>query len=384
MLHVTPTMSPEAGGPPVAVRGLTMALAADGIRCEILTTVGGRFRRPSLCVPGIPVHGLAASWLSGTWNGHAPALARFVERRIGQFDVVHVHELWHYPGFAACKAAQRLGIPYVLSLRGGLDALALRQKAARKRLYMELVQRPMLRTSSALHALTDVEAAHARRLALSTRMEVIPNGVALDLLHAVAEVDTSAFLRRYPMLVGKRVILFLGRLSANKGLDLLAQAFVGVADRFGDAVLLVVGPNEGDTQSEATRSLEAAGVLGRTTFTGALAGEDKLSAFACADVFVLPSRAEGFSNAVLEALAAGLPVVVSEHCNFPEVAEGGAGTVVPNDAAAIGEAIGWFLSEDRRRREAGAQGRRMVNERYGWPRVAAAFADLYRSVMLSA
>ena len=383
VLHVTPTMSAEAGGPPVAVRGLTTALTARAIECEVLTTRGGRFLRPPLSIPGVPVHALTASPFSAAWNAHSPALGRFVEDRLAEYDLVHVHELWHYPGFVACRAARKRGIPYLLSLRGGLDDLALRQKAARKWLYMKMVQRPILRSASALHALTTVEAALCRQLQLQTRVPVIPNGVAADLSETIDQLDVSAFLERFPMLGGKRVILFLGRLSANKGLDLLARSFIDVAKQFDDAALLIVGPNEGNTRSQVTLLLESAGLIERVAFTGALDGLDKLSALACADVFVLPSYAEGFSNAVLEALAAGLPVVISEHCNFPEVAECKAGFVVRNDVAEIGNAICGLLGDDHRRQEAGRNGRRMVEERYCWPMVAAAFADLYGSIVAS-
>ena len=116
------------------------------------------------------------------------------------------------------------------------------------------------------------------------------------------------------------------------------------------------------------------------TFTGALVGNDKLAALACADVFVLPSYAEGFSNAVLEALAAGLPVVISEHCNFPEVAECGAGHVVRNDVREIADAVSTFLGDEHRREEASRNGSRLVEERYSWSTVAEAFAELYGSI----
>ncbi|MCY4015500.1 MAG: glycosyltransferase [Gammaproteobacteria bacterium] len=381
VLHVTPTMSAEAGGPPVALRGLTTALAGFGVGCEVLTTAGGRFHRPPLPVPDVPVHACAASRLSSLWNSHSRELADFVDRRIAGFDIVHVHELWHHPGFVACRAARQHGVPCLVSLRGGLDPVALRQKAARKWLYMRLVQRRLLTSAAALHALTTVEAGHANALGVGTSVTVIPNGVDTDLEQAVDQLEITPFYERFPRLADRRVILFLGRLTANKGVDLLARSFVDIARRFDDAVLLIVGPNEGGTQARTTRLLEAAGVIDRVTFTGALDGDDKLAALACADVFVLPSYAEGFSNAVLEALAAGLPVVVSEHCNFPEVAERRAGLIVRNNVGEIGDAISALLADERRRKEAGRAGRRMVGERYSWSAVAGGFADLYRSIL---
>ena len=383
VLHVVPTMSSEAGGPPVALRGLTTALAGVGVGCEVLTTAGGRFHEAPLEVPDAPVHSCPASQLSVLWNSHSPELAEFVERRISDFDIVHVHELWHYPGFVACRAGRRHRVPYLVSLRGGLDRVALRQKSARKWLYMRLVQRRLLSSAATLHALTSVEASHANALGVRTSVTVLPNGVASNLRQAIDELEPTAFLERYPQLADKRVVLFLGRLTANKGLELLARSFIGVASRFEDAALLVVGPNEGDTQARATRLIEAAGVIDRVTFTGALDGDDKLAALACADVFVLPSYAEGFSNAILEALAAGLPVVISEHCNFPEVAERGAGLIVRNDIGEIGGAVSGLLLDETRRREAGRNGRRLVEERYTWPAVGQAFADLYGSIVSS-
>lgn len=384
VLHVTPTMSAEAGGPPVALRGLTTALAGLGVDCDVLTTVGGRFRRVPMDVPDVRVHACPASRLSLLWNSHSPDLADFVGRHLSDFDIIHVHELWHYPGFVACGAARRHGVPYLVSLRGGLDGVALRHKAVRKRLYMALVQRRLLRSAAALHSLTSVEATQATALGVGTPVTVIPNGVPSDLQQAVDELDSAPFLERSPRLDGKRVILFLGRLAANKGLDLLARSFVDITKQFDDAALLIVGPNEGDTQARATRLLTEAGVIDRVTFTGALAGNDKLAALACADVFVLPSHAEGFSNAVLEALAAGLPVVISEHCNFPEVAECGAGFIVRNDVREIGDAVSTLLGDERRREEAGRNGRRLVAERYTWSTVADEFADLYGSIAPSA
>lgn len=383
VLHVSLTMSVEAGGPPVAVRGLARALADRGIESEIVTTSGGRYREPAPSMPGLSVRTFAASPLSSAWNGHSPSLARFVLTHIADFDIVHVHELWHHPGYVSTIAASRYGRPRVVSLRGGLDPVALGQKSARKRLYMKLVQGPMLRSAAAVHALTEAEAGQARALDVGVSPVVIPNGVDPGLSDGFGGADVPAFVRRHPTLAGKRVILFLGRLTANKGLDLLVRSFAVVKRRIEDAALLIVGPNKGDTRPRVQRLLDEARLLDSTVFTGALAGRDKLAALACADVFVLPSRAEGFSNAVLEAMAAGIPVVVSEQCNFPEVAESQAGRVVRNDVFQIANAISDYLRDDSKRRTAGAKGRSLVEERYSWPKVAAAFADLYQSVARS-
>ena len=248
------------------------------------------------------MYALPATAIGHIWNAHSPALARFVEANIGRFDLLHVHELWHYPSYVAVRTARRHGIPYLISIHGELGERAIRRKGLRKWLYMKVVQGRMLRSATALHALTEFEAAEAGRLGVSTKIALVPNGVSTDFLQGIERIDTADFLKRHPQLAGKRVILFLGRVAQTKGLDVLARSFIETAKRFADAVLLVVGPDRGDTQRKIVRLLASAGLSDRVTFTGVLVGADKLAAFACADVFVLPSRMEGFSNAVLEAL----------------------------------------------------------------------------------
>ena len=382
VLHVATTMSPEAGGPPVTVRELAASLATSGVDCEVVSTVGARFRMPPLSIPGVPVHAFPATPLGHFWGAHSPALARFVRSNVARFDLIHVHELWHHPGFVAVDAARRLGIPYVVSIHGGLGGQAIRRKRVRKWVYMKLTQGAMLQSAAALHALTRFEAAEATRLGSPT-VAVIPNGVSPDFVRAIDNVDTADLLRCHPELAGKRVILFLGRLTKTKGLDVLAKCFAEAATRYDDAHLLIVGPDKDGTQGKVARCLVAAGLGDRVTFTGALYGKDKLAAFACSDLFVLPSRMEGFSNALLEALAAGLPVVISEQCNFPEVAEHGAGVVAQNSDREVTGAICAFLEDERYRVEAGRNGRQMVMQRYTWSAIASAFVRLYSSAIAS-
>ena len=115
-------------------------------------------------------------------------------------------------------------------------------------------------------------------------------------------------------------------------------------------------------------------------FTGLLTGNDKLAALACADVFVLPSHSDVLGIAVLEALAARLPVVISEGCEFPEVAEHGAGFVVEADEKPVAEAISALLSDPELRSRMGDRGRKLVTEHYTWQATASNIAALYRSL----
>ena len=379
ILHVTASMSPEWGGPPLIVAGLTGALQRQGVRSEIVTATGRRVGTGLLPTPDVAVHPFRAELPARIWTGYSRKLTRFLDNEIPRFDLVHVHEIWHYPGYMASRVARRRDVPCVVSFQGELDAPRLRYKRFRKWVYRKSILDRILQSADALHAVTRAEQARVAELGYDTPVFLSPNGIGLDTPDALASPDTSDFLTRHPRLRGKRVILFLGRIHPVKGVDVLARSFAGLASSFPDAVLLVAGPDEDGARRGIERILRSAGLSDRAVFTGMLTGGDKLSALTLAELFVLPSRSEGMSVAVLEALAAGLPVVISEQCNFPEVAEAGAGFVVPGDEAPLAEAIGALLSEGGRARSMGRKGRRLVMERYTWPSLAGSMADFYRT-----
>ena len=379
ILFVTASMSPRWGGPVTATAGLVSALLRQGVHCEIATAVGRRVGTDPIEVPGAPVHCFDTGAPARAWTGWSWRLPGFLAREMRRFDLVHVQELWHHPGYAACRAARASNRPCLVSLHGALDQWRLRRHAIRKWIYLHGVQLPILGSVDAIHALTPAERAAVSRFGIDTPVFVAPNGI--DLLRPDEPPDTAGFLARHPRLAGKRVILFLSRLHVMKGLDVLVRSFITLAARFPDAVLLVVGPDEDGAGRRARSVLNRAGQLDRAVFTGQLVGAAKRAAFACAELFVLPSYSEGFSMVVLEALAAGLPVVISEPCNFPEVAQCEAGFVVPAADPAVAAAVGALLSDDDLRARMGRNGRALVADRYTWPAIAEGFAELYRKLV---
>ena len=381
VLHVMFSTVPEYGGPAVSVPGLTQALTKAGIHCEIFTTnwngVGDDAMLPSI----VPIHRFEVGFAARFWPAYSKGLGEMLWKKIenGAFDLVHVHELWLYPGFIAFRAALKHGIPYVLSPRGALQEVSLRQKAFKKWVYRLMIQNRILKSADAIHALTNEEMTSISKLGYKSSIFVAPNGI--DPSPFECPPDTSAFLAAYPELVGKRVILYLGRLHPKKGLDVLARSYANLSHKFENTALLVAGPNEDGNQKRMESILKTSPALGSTVFTGLLTGKDKLAALACADLFVLPSHSEGFSMAILEALAAGLPVVISRQCNFPEVSDHDAGLVIePNDAA-VTEAISTLLSDDQLRTRMGQNGRNLVSEKYTWDAIAASMAGLYQRLV---
>lgn len=367
-------MSPEYGGPVTGARGLTSALASQGVHCEIATTRGATAPEP---IPGVRLHEFGTGFPAPYYRAYSRQLKRFLADQVGNFDVIHSYETWSYATFAAFHAARKHKVPVVVMPADSLGVASRRYKRVRKWLYRKLVLDDILRKADCLHLLSRGEIKQVDTLGYTTPRIIVPNGVSLA---GPAPGAKAEFLEAYPLLAGKRVILFVGRLHWGKGVDVLARSFALLAAKFPDAVLLVVGPEDG-AGGDFAAELATAGLLDRTVLTGMLYGARLRAAYHVAEIFVLPSRGESSSNALLEAMAAGLPVVISEHCNLPEVAEHGGGFVVPLDAESVSEAIGKLLTDARLGARMGSAARKLVGERYTWPSVAAAMAEHYRGLI---
>lgn len=383
VLHVIASMSPDAGGPVTSVQGLTRALVHEDVYCEIFTVRRDGSEAEVTRDSPIPIHQFEPGFLARFWNAYSKRLANVLRNRLasGTFDLVHVHEPWHYPGFVAFRAARKYTVPYILTPHGALDAWCLQQKAMKKRIYTRLIQNHILKFADALHALTQEERARVMELGYETPVRVAPNGI--DLAPFEETFNVSDFLARHPGLLGKRVILFLGRLHPIKGLEVLTRSYIKISRMFKDAALLIVGPDGDGIQKQMEATLKTASALDRTVFTGMLTGRDKLVALASADMLVLPSHAEVFGHVILEAWAAGLPVIVSRRCGLAtNVSEHDAGLVVePNDDIALTQAIHAVLLDSKLRVRMGDNGRKLVKEKYSWRAVAASMADLYRTLV---
>jgi glycosyltransferase involved in cell wall biosynthesis len=247
-----------------------------------------------------------------------------------------------------------------------LDPWSLAQKRWKKRLALAAGWRGILNRAAALHLLNEDERRLVAGLGLTAPAVIIPIGVPLQ------EIDqgrAEAFAARHPAVGSRPYVLFVSRLHYKKGLDYLAEAFRLVAANHREVQVVVVGP-DGGARGDFEQQVKSAGLTDRVHVLGPISAAEKWNALAGATCFCLPSRQEGFSMAILEALAARVPVVISEHCHFPEVAAISAGVIVPLHADAIAAALNRVLADADARRVMGAAGRQMVEDRFTWERVA--------------
>ena len=372
ILHVVVGLDPALGGPPAVALRLAAAQAKAG-HAVTLAAHDAPARREAIDkslkpIPFIDQVRIAALLpeVRAGWFISKPALDA-LNAAIAHADVVHLHGLWEPLIREAAVNAHRQGKPYILTPHGMLDPWSLQQRWLKKKLAMLLVFRRVLQRAARLHLLNDDEVELLKPLGLKTPSVVIPNGVFLEEIEPLPA--RGAFRAKHPELGNDRFVLFLSRLHYKKGLDHLAGAFAIVAKAVASVRLVVAGPDEG-ARGDFESRIAAAGLTDRTHIVGPLWGRDKFAAMVDAACFCLPSRQEGFSMAITEAMACGSPVVISQACHFPEVGEVGAGEVVTLDDASVAAALLRIVSNDAEAMKMGQAGRELVRSRYTWPVIA--------------
>ena len=281
------------------------------------------------------------------------------------FDIVHIHGLYSFPSTVAGHYSRRTSTPYVVSPHGGLDPYLYKHHSLRKRIYEAIFERRMLRAASAVHFTAEDEMRLAKASGLQYQAVVASLGI--DYVASDFEKPDVTLQDWLPQTRGKKVILFLGRITFKKGLDLLAKSFGSIARSREDVHLIVAGPNEFNCEKELRNWLRQEGALDKVTFTGMISGKTKAAAFHGSDVFVLPSYTENFGVAVVESLAWGLPVIISNKVNiWREIVGAGAGVAVDCDVQSIAAAIADLLDDTARRQIMRKHGVDLVRQSFTW------------------
>ena len=375
VLHVISSVAPRYGGPSAAVRGMAGALAALGAEVTVATTDadGPDRSAPAYDVPVVENgaefrYFRRASWSEG-WH-FSLGLTRWLSRSISRYDVVEVHALFTYTTIPGCRFARRAGVPYVLRPLGTLGGWSLAQRAWKKRPYYAMIERSHLAHAAAIHVTAASEAEEVSALGFGERARIIPLGVELAASGGRARSGDS--LR----------MLFLSRIHPKKGLELVFAAMRVLRDGDRGAVELAIA---GDGDPDYLRSLHAEvarlGIENSVRFVGALHGDAKRDAFARADVFVLTSHNENFGIAAAEALAAGVPVILSAEVGLArDVEKHGAGIVVPLEPPAIAAAIERLRAEPALRATMAERAHRYASEHLSWAECGRKLFSLYQEL----
>lgn len=376
VLHVIPSIDSRSGGPAEAIIPMCRALQKVGIEVLLATTNAGL----GVKVSDLPVshRGVSTTFFPAQWGDSfkfSRPMSTWLNENVGRFEVVHIHAVFNHACLAAAKACRKQGVPYVIRPLGSLDPWSMKQKRFRKQVFWQLSGRAMLEGAAAVHYTSRAEQEAVEHSLGLNHGIVVPLGVD-------SEMEKSS--RELPMLVGSPYVLVLSRLHPKKALDVLIDAFLTVVDerRFANWRLVVAG----DGPSEYVRSLREkvseknAGEI--VIFTGWLEGVEKKNMLSSASLLALPSYQENFGLCVMEALASGVPVLISPEVNLAaEVRTASAGWISAVNRPALETALREALGDEGERARRGRLGR-VLSRSFSWDKVAAHWKTLYSSIAL--
>ena len=398
--YVAPAYKPayRIGGPIWSISALAEGMVARGHRVTVFATNGNA--EEDLDVPTdreIMVDGVGVWYFRRTepfkhyfpWFRYfsqsigylyTPDLRQTMLSMLPSIDVVHTQMPFVYPTQAAARLALAGRRPLFYSQRGVFDPSRLRFRGWKKSLYIRLVERPIMRRATGLVALTPEEVASYRALGVRTPVHLVPNGIDVEQFRRSPQPGSLVDLG---ITQAHQVILFLSRIHQIKGADIAVDAFIRIAQRHPNAVLVLAGNDEQGLLAQFRTRVTAANLHNRMITPGLVAGARKIDLLARADLFVLPSSGEGLSMATLEALASGTPAIISRECNLPIVGEAAAGAIVARTSEGFAEAIDRFLSNAQLRLESSDRAYRLARDHFGWSPILDRLEGIYQSAVRS-
>lgn len=370
VLHVIPSVSERSGGPATAIVPMCRALLARGIEVLLVTTNAGlpdRKAEPTVAtlhdVPAI----MFPSQFGESFKYSRP-LAIWLDANARQFDLVHIHAVFNHASVAAARACRRAHVPYVIRPLGTLDPWSMKQKPLRKRLFWSLEGKTMFTGAAAIHYTSQAEQVGTERLLGVNHGKVVPLGIEPGTLSPSGSLTSD------------RYVLVLSRLHPKKGLEVLIDAFISLAqdEKFTDWRLVIAG----DGPAGYVASLQQrASVSNQIVFTGWLDGDRKEAMLSGASLLALTSYQENFGLCVMEALARSVPALVSPHVNLAdEIAAANAGWIAPVEKSALAGTLAAALYDETELSRRGRAGK-LLSEKYSWERVATDLERLYTEIL---
>lgn len=385
VLHVIPYVSLRRGGPSAFILDLCRGLSEAGVDVTLATTDDNGTGH--LDVPlSIPIyHDGYTTWYFRRQTRlyyFSWPLTRWLRENVPGYDCVHIHTVFTYPTIPASVLAALNNMPYVVTTHGILMAWGREKRRPwLKRASIQLIERNVLRGAAIVHFTSEQEQNEIPFLAKHLPSVVIPLGIDLKpFLH----LPPSGWLRsRYTTLKDRVIILFLSRLDSTKGLDILLNGFQQISRQNINAALVIAGDGEPMFVESLRKEVARLGVGGDVIFTGFLNEEDKVSAMADADVFVLPSWSESFGVAVVEAMACGLPVVISDQVGIhPQVSKAGAGLIVPCEVEPLAQALNRLVVDDNYRRHVGEAASALAKAEFSIEAMTRAMVEIYERIAI--
>ena len=298
----------------------------------------------------INIHQFDVSVFNKVWITHTNSFSDFLKEKICEYDILHIHEMWHYLHYLSAKISIKNKIPYIITPHGGLEKRRLNN--IKKYIFAHLIEKKICDNAKYIHSLTKFENQDILSLSPNAKTIIIPNGVNIK----PSFQNSCDIYSKYNIDQRAKKILFLGRLHKDKGLDLLINSFKKESIN-NNWNLIIAGPDQGNYEEVYKNNKNI-------IFTGLVEGVEKLNLLNIVDVFILPSYGEGFSISVLEAMSFKIPVIISKYCYFPEVEEFNTGIIIDLNQESIGNALNKILMNQSLQYKMGNNGFDLVKKKY--------------------
>ena len=332
ILHIIRSVNPKGGGPIEGVTQLSHYYEDHcdcGLDCHTEVLSMDSPEEDFVKKASIKVHAIGHANIGG--YGYTSKLKPWLQTHAREYDAIIINGIWQYHSFGAWRALKKMGIPYHVFTHGMLDPWfkkAYPLKHLKKWLYWPWAEYRVLRDAEAVLFTCEEE----KRLAPQSFWLYKANGIVVNYGTKQSPVGKehfqNLFFAKYPQLGGKRIFLFLSRIHEKKGCDLLIEAFAKVCKEDPLLHLVMAGPGSNAILNKLKTLAVQLGITERITWTGMVQGDDKWAAYYASEAFVLPSHQENFGIVVAEALACGLPVLISDKVNiWREIEADGAGVV---------------------------------------------------------
>jgi len=295
----------------------------------------------------------------------SPSMLRTLLPYIRDVDFIILHALYSFPVLIGYLLARWFHKPYGLWPHGVFAPIQRQISPRKKKIYCGLIARAIMDNASVIFYSSTGEREEARSLNFQAPSVIVPHGLNFEDFVNLPPYGT--FRSRYMAGHSGPLVLFLSRINLKKGLDILSRAFALVLDRLPNARLAIVGSSDPPQFEAQVKSwIRESRISDYVVMPGFLVEEERMQAFADADVFVLPSHAENFGFAVFEAMASRIPVVLSNTLDYAkEVDSHNAGISVPRDPQAFADAIVRVLTDKDLHQKMGQNGFNLVRT-YSW------------------
>jgi glycosyltransferase involved in cell wall biosynthesis len=379
IVHYFPGIRLEMGGPVRMIIDLCNVLAARGHEL-VLITYDSPDIPPDWNTPGKPRTVIIPSSRYHNWLLTEPAL-KIVNQTLAGGGVAHLHTPWMAGNIQLARAALLNKVPYVVTTHGMLNDWPMSQRGPKKRFYLTVTGRRMLRRASRVHFTARAELDQSWKWIGRGTPSIVPCMVDLEPYRTLPGPDLAR--RTYPAAAPDGpVVLFLSRLHEKKGLDLLIDAFAIVRDSGSAARLLIAGVGTPEYEAAIGKQVRDRGLQDRVFFVGMARGDAKISLYQRADVFVLPTRQENFGLVLVEALACGTHVVTTRGTDIWREMEQAGSTITGLEPPSIARGIlDSLAATDDLRQARGARGRQWVFDNLDDNVLASDYENMYSAIL---